>query len=487
MTTPAHNPPAGPPAFAAIRTVGRCMPAWLWVVLMWAAMHLPFAAVPEARSEEGRRGMMARAMLEDGNWIDITICGERYIKKPPMLPWLIALSARAVGSLNEWALRLPTLLSMLAAGLAVFAYTRRYLPDRPALFAAAVFYLTPLVVEKARIGETDPIVMACSFGAFAAWHALLDRRPRGIGAWLAAGIILAVGAMAKGPPAIMFFVLGVLVWIVWQRQYSHLPKLLLTAAIALAGPFAWAAAVQAPGDANVWQREMFQRAAFRFGPYLANQARFAAAAAGGCLPWLIMAMPVLLAGWRKRRLHQPGTAPPEPLLLAYVGAATLLLLVFPGAQARYALPAAPALAVAAALRFQQLSTRRSKAIPLIAAVVALGIAARIVVPAVLPYPHHNRSAARQVEQAVSPGETIYKLTPGLMNVAFYINRRVIQLSPEEFQHTAREGVVLLYEGDEEQVARQLKLETVLRVSMDDGRKNRSLLLARTAGLLDEDP
>jgi len=485
VTPPTDFQPSGSARSAGIRTLARRVPAWVWVVLLWAALHVPFAAAPELRSEEGRRGMMARAMLQDGHWIRTTICGQRYIKKPPMLPWMMAASARIIGRLDEWAVRLPALLSMLAAGLAVFGYTRRHAPARSALFAAAAFYLTPLVVEKARIGETDPLVMACSFGAFAAWHTMLDRNPRGLAAWAMAGIILAVGTMAKGPPAVMYFGLGALAWIVWQKRFGHLPRLLLTVAIALAGPLAWAAAVHTQGDTGVWQREMLRGAHFRLGAYLASQAEFAVAAVAGCLPWLILAVPVLAAGWRARRLRRSHGAPPEPLLLAYAGAASLLLLFFPGGEPRYALPAAPAIAVAAGLRFEHLAARGHKAARVLALLVVLAIAGRIAVTAAMPYTDLKHRAAEQIEQAVPRGETIYKLTPGLMNVVFYVDRRVIELTPEEFGRTIGKGIVLLYQRDEHEVASRLKLQPLLRVPMGHGRKDRSFLLARASTTIDE--
>ena len=76
--------------------------------------------------EEPRRAMIAMEMVENDNYIVPTQMGEYYYKKPPVFNWLLILSSKIFGGFSPWALRLPTVLSVLFAGLLLFGIGRRY-------------------------------------------------------------------------------------------------------------------------------------------------------------------------------------------------------------------------------------------------------------------------------------------------------------------------------------------------------------------------
>ena len=78
---------------------------------------------------------VAREMLITGDVFHPTINGEPYVDKPLGGYWLILLTASITGSLNQWAVRLPSALGaawMMATGLSTLCFADSWLvPWRP--------------------------------------------------------------------------------------------------------------------------------------------------------------------------------------------------------------------------------------------------------------------------------------------------------------------------------------------------------------------
>src|SRR5207244_13541362 len=87
----------------------------LIVIVIWAAIYLPWLGTPELRSEEGHRVLPAVEMLDSGDFIVPHIGGQPYLAKPPLVNWKIAGAFWVTGIRNEWTARLPSALHVLAA------------------------------------------------------------------------------------------------------------------------------------------------------------------------------------------------------------------------------------------------------------------------------------------------------------------------------------------------------------------------------------
>ena len=101
--------------------------SFLLVTLVWAAIYLPRLGSLEIKSEEGRRILPAVTMLETGNYVVPQIGSEPYLRKPPLVNWLVAGSFKSFGVRNEWTARLPSVLCVLAVALAFVSIARRAL------------------------------------------------------------------------------------------------------------------------------------------------------------------------------------------------------------------------------------------------------------------------------------------------------------------------------------------------------------------------
>jgi 4-amino-4-deoxy-L-arabinose transferase-like glycosyltransferase len=73
----------------------------LVVVLLWAAVYLPALGSLAVKGEEGRRILPGIAMLESGNYLVPQVGGEAYLRKQPLINWLVAASFKIFGTRNE--------------------------------------------------------------------------------------------------------------------------------------------------------------------------------------------------------------------------------------------------------------------------------------------------------------------------------------------------------------------------------------------------
>ena len=186
----------------------------LLILAIWAGIFLPTLGTLELKGEEGRRILPGQTMLRNGDWIVPQVGGEAYLRKPPMINWLAAISFKLTGVQNEWTARLPSVLGVLALALAIFLAGARWM-GHPAAFAASIFTMTNIgMIEKGRLLEIDALYSVATGVAIVAWlrGCALNRRWLG---WIFAGIALAFGYLLKGPVHLLFFY-AVVVAVLWK-------------------------------------------------------------------------------------------------------------------------------------------------------------------------------------------------------------------------------------------------------------------------------
>lgn len=215
------------------------------VFLVWAGVYLPGLGNTELKSEEPRRALPAIQMLETGNWLQPFIGARPYLRKPPFNNWAIAGSVMIQGGRwDEFSVRLPSVLGVLALAVTVVLVGSRWLGAHGAVLSA-IFVLTNIsMMEKGRLAEIEALYIALFGIALTFWITGWIRGSNPWAYWLPTGLFLGLGMLSKGPPHLVFFaaiVLGVLF-----RQRDQWKRLLLhpapyMAAILLAGIFlAWA-------------------------------------------------------------------------------------------------------------------------------------------------------------------------------------------------------------------------------------------------------
>jgi 4-amino-4-deoxy-L-arabinose transferase-like glycosyltransferase len=187
------------------RPLPDSIPEWLvfsglfsGALLLWG---VNLGGVPLRDWDEGTYGIVARELQASGQWIYLTLHGEPFLYKPPLLTWLIALGYQ-LGGINEWTTRLlPAFLSALSVPLLYGIGRSLFEQPRIALHAALVYLTLLPVVRHGRLAMHDGItVSAFLLLLLCCLKARQDRR------WaLGIGIALGLIGLSKG---ILMLLLG---------------------------------------------------------------------------------------------------------------------------------------------------------------------------------------------------------------------------------------------------------------------------------------
>lgn len=237
----------------------------LLICALWAAIYLPWLGASGLRSEEPKRVMPAVEMLETGDFLVPRIAGEPFLRKPPLINWLVAASFKITGARNDWIARLPSALSVLVVAFAFVVIMRRDLGDVGSL-AAAIAWLTNLgMIEKGRMMEIDAVYVALFAFAFLCWlHCWRAGRSPWL-TWIAPWIFLGFGMLAKGP-AHLFFFYALIAAILWQTgklrvlfHPAHLLGIVVMVAIFAAWALPYSRAIASPRIAHAWSGEVISR------------------------------------------------------------------------------------------------------------------------------------------------------------------------------------------------------------------------------------
>jgi 4-amino-4-deoxy-L-arabinose transferase-like glycosyltransferase len=345
-------------ALAVFTAVGRSLPGWVWIVLIWLLLILPAISLRSFHYEEGTVVALARGAIEEGHWLSPHQHGFRFIERPVLMSWIIAALATPFGSINQWIARLPAVLSLLLGGLLVWHVTRKQAGALAALFGVICLFFSPAILQKVVTAEVDVMVSVLLFAAFCIWWAGHDAGRVSIVRWVAVGFVLGAAGLTKGPQPLAFFVLGIGGFLLIQRRWHDFPGFLLANLCAGAIVLAWYAAVYQTGDVGWWMQHGRLRPSTTAMQWIAGIIQFAIQFAFEALPGVLLSVPLVAGLYRSGRLRSEQFV---LALLLYAGCCTAVLLFWPGGVAtRYAMPALPAMAVLAGLAFDRLRDSRPK-------------------------------------------------------------------------------------------------------------------------------
>ncbi len=386
-------------------------------------------------SDEPRFALVARQMVESGDWLFPHRGSELYSDKPPLLFWLQALSFEL---LRSWriAFLLPSLLAgLLTLGL-VWDLGRRLWSPRVGLYAAAALLLTLQFTWQFKRAQIDPLVTL--WITLANWGLLIHllRGPRWGAYWLgcaAAGF----GVISKGVGVLALLMLLPYLLLRWRgwpgvlRTRGAAWRWLAGVGFFLAPILAWllpmlfvAAARGGPEYAGYVQDLLLRQTAGRYASSWAHQQPF----------WYYL--PTILFAWLPLSLAYPGLIPRWlrawrardariALPLCWVGLLVVFFSIPSGKREVYVLPALPMLALVAAPWLEELLRTRW----LRAAALAFTAAAGFLLLGGGAAGYAGRLGARMVERglpAAGAGEWLALLALGglllLLALVFRLRR-----------------------------------------------------------------
>ena len=334
-------------------------------------------------ADEPRFALVAKQMVESGDWLFPHRGAELYSDKPPLFMWIQAALYWTTDNL-----RISFLLPSLLAGLLTIVLTydlgRRLWNRQIGLYAGWALLLTAQFTLQMKRAQIDPLLIAW---VTLAHYGLLRHILRGpdwrmwtLG-WFAAGL----GVITKGVGIIALFVLIPAIaatW--WQRSVSSswwrdwkcwLGPVALLAAISLwLGPMLVAVRLAPTTEHLAYVQDiLFRQTVERYAEswtHIKPVWYFAGVMVSAWLP-LMLAMPWALAPW-KRRIFRG-----DPRFLLLLGSWLLIVLFFSlpsGKRDMYILPALPLACLAFAPLLPGLLRRDGPRLLLLGFVVALAIA-----------------------------------------------------------------------------------------------------------------
>ena len=352
----------------AARREASGLPAIAWLLLLALVVLSAGIGLRDPwPADEPRFALIARDMVESGQWYFPRVSGVLYADKPPVFFWLIASFYWLTGSLRV-AFLLPSLLAALGSLWLVYDLGARLWDRRTGLYAAALLLVTLQFALQARTAQIDAVLTFwTTLGLYGLCrHLLLGPQWR----WYLAGFAAAgAGVITKGVG-----ILPLLVFIPWAlariRGWNALPR--------TRGGWRWAAGpiamlavigswlapmvvlVHLSGDPSydAYRDEiLFRQTAVRYADAWHHIKPFwyyvVEVIPVFWLP-LSLALPWLIPAWR-RDLREGDAR--LLLLLGWIALVVLFFSVSPGKRGVYLLPAVPALALAAAPHARALLAR----------------------------------------------------------------------------------------------------------------------------------
>jgi 4-amino-4-deoxy-L-arabinose transferase-like glycosyltransferase len=409
------------------------------VIACWAAIYLPGLGSLEIKGEEGRRILPAVTMLDSGNYLVPQVGSEPYLRKPPLVNWLVAASFKLTGLRNEWTARLPSVLCVLLVALAFLTVARASLGSNGSLLAALIWLANFGTIEKGRLIEIEALYVSLFGLALICWLSWWRQGRSGWLTWTAPWIFLGLGMLAKGPVHLLFFYAVVGAVLFYEKKLrelfrvQHLLGMLIMIAIFAAWAIPYWHAMAGASVGQNWAVQLTGRFTgddFKLVSWVLNIPRGLAY----FLPWTFFLPLVLKTKW-------PTVSERNLARALSWGAALPFLLVnlLPGGLPRYSMPA---LVPACWLMAMTLSAAdvqwRGKVLGAVKRrrfVIGTAIAASVLlcIYAIAVVPKLERRAkikpiAARIDGLVPKGETLYALDPSYQPFLFYLQSHMVYVS-----------------------------------------------------------
>jgi 4-amino-4-deoxy-L-arabinose transferase-like glycosyltransferase len=302
--------------------------------------------------DEGHYSQVALQMVERTDWVTPYDNGVRFLEKPPLMYWLSAAAFLTLG-VNEFALRLPTALGVIALVWIVMKMARRAAGDRAAAVAglATAFSVGAYLFTREALHDIWLVLfVTLAMHAFLEWH----RDPqRSLGRALLFYASLAGALMTKSLVGVAFPLSIVVLFFLLTRERPKwrtlhaLPGTSLF--LMLSVPWHWLAAVRNPEFLwSFFVNEQFLRFIGKHDPPIVWSVpllTFWALNLVWFFPWTVFLPAAIVAS------RGPADGNRRALVrLAWVWAAVILgFFTVSGRLEHYVFPALPALALLVAL------------------------------------------------------------------------------------------------------------------------------------------
>jgi 4-amino-4-deoxy-L-arabinose transferase-like glycosyltransferase len=332
---------------------------WLFFLLAFWVLAVGYGLRDPWPADEPRFVLVAKQMVESGDFLFPHRGGELYPDKPPLYFWLLSLAHAAIGSWR-WSFLLPSLLAGLGTLALVRDLATRLWTPRAGLWAGVAVLVCFQFLYQFKRAQIDPtLVFFTTLSLYGILrHLLLGPAWRWL--WLG-GFAAGLGVISKGVgflPLLVLLPFAAMARRGWDglaplgrgngwRWTLLVPAFLAPVALWLGPVLAVAFASGDPEQAEYLRNILFKQTAQRYVDPWHHTEPFWYFGQVVLLFWLpfSLALPWLLAPWREAWRRRDARV---WLPLAWAGLVLLFFSASAGKRDMYILPALPALALAAA-------------------------------------------------------------------------------------------------------------------------------------------
>lgn len=379
------------------------------VTLAGAVVMLPRLDAGDLHLDGVLYAQIAREIADGGRWLDLTVGGDPYWRKPPLGFWLMA-AAYGAGGVSEAMARLPGVLAGIFSCVALAAVAARLWDTRVGLLSGVILATTPPFVHNAVTARLDAVPTLFTLLCLLAYLRAADSA-RAVD-YALAGACWGLAVLAKG----VFGLTGPFFFLLWCATTGRLGVLrsrgfLVSVAVGAAVALPWhvyQVARWGPQFLDVYLFEQtVDRLTGRLGGYQ-DERSYLTHLLRADWPWL----PVTLAGIAVAAGAARAGDRRARFALAWAAGYLLLVSLSAGRRGRYLVPLYPPASLLAALALVRLLPERWLArVP--AAVAALCLAGALVGVALPP---RRSDEAREVRE-LRP--VLERLDPGGRAVTGY--------------------------------------------------------------------
>lgn len=184
---------------------------------------IAFNGLMEPRGAEARRALVTFEMMQNGDMMKPYLHGHPYFNKPPLYNWVLAFFFTAFGSMSEWVLRLPGVLSLVLTSLVFYLVGRPYLGKRVAMLGALASLTATdmLFYGSINAGEIDLFyALITSLQVLAIFW--FRQKEKWLTLFMVSYFLAAIGTLTKGLPSLAFQALTLMAYLGYTRSFKRL-------------------------------------------------------------------------------------------------------------------------------------------------------------------------------------------------------------------------------------------------------------------------
>lgn len=193
----------------------------LAVLLIFPALFINLGLMP-LRLDGGLRGLISYEMMLSNDYLTPSLNGVMYFNKPPLYNWILILLFKLTGHANEFIIRVPTIISYLLTGLAIYLFLLKETGKEKA-FLNAMFYLTGgfMFFGASSVGHIDFTLGLLAYMAIMNIY-IQYKKKRLLLLFTISYFLTALGYLIKGYPALAFLGISLIVFFVYNKDWKKL-------------------------------------------------------------------------------------------------------------------------------------------------------------------------------------------------------------------------------------------------------------------------